>query len=182
MNSKNSVPQHDTYVIELFNRESYRNHPPEAVTTIITGTEDDLKTLVQEGLLKDSDYIAANVKLQEGGYARGKVVAERKYYVAENENDLKPITDIRFDGDYADIERQETFDFYDKKDITHVFTVLGAHYDVDENTVVLRRDGSRLWPAAESAKPAAAQDGKNNHSGLDKQRHLRRYLRGRKPL
>lgn len=169
----------DTMIMQIFNRNSYARSPREAVTTIVTGSEEDIKRIIQDYCLRDPEVVAAQVRMTAGGL-EGETVSESKYYFSNDVGELKPITDIRFDGDYADQERQETFEFYDKKQITHVFTILGMHYDVDDKTVVLSREGELLWPV--DNKMPEQQQAENAVSSLDKQRHLRDYLRSRKPF
>ncbi|TNE32579.1 MAG: hypothetical protein EP349_01265 [Alphaproteobacteria bacterium] len=167
----------DTMIMQIFNRNSYRKAVREPVTTVVTDSEEDIKRMLQDYCLRDEDVVAATVRMVAGGYD-GTTVSESKYFFSNDEGELKPITDIRFDGDYADQERQETFEFYDQKQITHVFTILGMHYDVDDKTVVLSREGKLLWPTEN--KTPEQQQAENAVSSLDKQRHLRNYLRHRK--
>lgn len=167
----------DTMIMQIFNRNSYARSPREATTTIVTDSDEDIKRIIQDYCLRDPEVVSARVRMTAGGL-EGETVSESKYYFSNGAGELKPITDIRFDGDYADQERQETFDFYDKKQITHVFSILGMHYDVDEKTVVLDREGQLLWPMEN--KTPEQQQAENVVSSLDKQRHLRDYLRQRK--
>ncbi|MBL1146567.1 MAG: hypothetical protein HND56_05015 [Pseudomonadota bacterium] len=167
----------DTMIMQIFNRNSYRKSVREPVTTVVTDSEEDIKRMLQDYCLQDEEVVSATLRMTAGGYD-GTTVSESKYFFSNDEGELKPITDIRFDGDYADQERQETFEFYDKKKITHVFSILGMHYDVDDKTVVLSREGKVLWPTEN--KTPEQQQAENAVSSLDKQRHLRNYLRHRK--
>lgn len=163
-------------IMEIFNRNSYRKEKREPMITVVTDKGEDVKRMLQDYCLNDAEVVSATVRMVAGGF-EGTTVSESKYFFSNDDGELKPITDIRFDGDYADQERQETFEFYDKKNITHVFSILGMHYDVDDKTVVFDRAGKLLWPTEN--KTPEQQQAENAISSLDKQRHLRSYLRNR---
>src|SRR5690606_11809580 len=101
----------DTMIMQIFNRNSYARSPREATITVVTDSGEDIKRLMEDYCLRDPEVVSARVRMTAGGL-EGETVSESKYFFSNDEGELKPITDIRFDGDYADQERQETFEFY----------------------------------------------------------------------
>lgn len=176
------MDQEATMVIEMFVRDSFGGSSQgQPYVTMMTDVKEDIRKIFEMYCFGEGGegVVAAKARTFQGRLGDGRMINETQYYFADDDTDLKPITDIRFDGDYADQERQETFDFYDKKKVTHVFTIKGMHYDVTENTVVFLRDGTQIWPLENDAPENTTQ---NTFSSLDKQRHLRNYLRSRKPF
>lgn len=173
------MEQQNTLLIEIFNKKSFEKYPREAAVTIVDSENSaTLEDVVETHGLEKPDVVHLRTTVREGlDGMTGRQLSSRNFYIVDDEMYFKPIENIPFAGDYADQERREMMDYYDEKGVTHVVSIGGSYCELDDASVVLTREGERLWP-----KPENAVDTVEQKSDAAQQRHvnLRKYLRNPK--
>jgi len=174
------MEQQNTLMIEIFNKKSFEKYPREAAAIIVDNEADNnLEQVVETHGLEKPDVVHLRTTVREGlDTMTGRQLSSRNFYIVDDEMHLKPIENIPFAGDYADQERREMMDYYDEKGVTHVVSVGGVYCELDGASVVLTREGERLWPKPE--ENAAETLAEKTDAAQQRHVNLRKYLRNPK--